>query len=91
MILNLSAEVDKAYNVNNVMTQINGYIAMIKMFANQAGPEIAEALESLNVTNNGTTIKMNLGIPAAKVAEIRAKLQERAKQMQEQQSNGPRN
>ena len=49
----------------------------------------AEALESLDITNNGTTIKMNLGIPAAKVAEIRAKIQERAKQMQES-SNGPR-
>ena len=89
MILNLNAEVDKVYNVNNVMTQVNGYIAMIKMFANQVGPEIGEAANMITSTNNGTTIKLNLDIPAAKVAEIKAKLQERAKQMQES-SNGAR-
>ena len=89
MILNLNAEVDKANNVNDVLTQVNGYIAMIKMFAGQIGPEMAEAANMITVTNNGTTIKLNLNIPAAKVAEIKAKLQERAKQMQES-SNGAR-
>ena len=85
MVFNLNAEVDKAENVNNVMTQINGYLAMIKMFAGQAGPEIAEAVNMLTATNTGTTIKLSLDIPAEKVAEIKAKIQERAKQLQDQQ------
>ena len=91
MILNLNAEVDKAENVNNVLTQVNGYIAMIKMFSSQV-PEITEAVNMLTATSEGTTIKLNLNIPAAKVAEIKAKLQEKAKQMQEQHGgpNAPR-
>jgi hypothetical protein len=84
MVFNLNAEVDKAENVNNVMTQVNGFIAMIKMFATQAGPEISEAVNMLTATNNGTTIKLSLDIPAEKVAEIKAKLQEKAKQMEQQ-------
>ena len=88
LVFNLNAEVDKKENVNNVMTQVNGYLAMIKMFANQAGPEIAEAANMLTATNNETTIKLSLDIPAEKVAEIKAKIQERAKQMQEQQKGG---
>ena len=70
------------------MTQVNGYLAMIKMFAGQAGPEIAEAVNMLTATNTETTIKLSLDIPAAKVAEIKAKIQERAKQLQEQQKGG---
>ena len=85
LVFNLNAEVDKDENVNNVMTQVNGYLAMIKMFAGQAGPEIAEAVNMLTATNTGKTIKLSLDIPAEKVAEIKAKIQERAKQMQEQQ------
>lgn len=87
MIFNLNAEVDKADNVNNVLTQINGYIAMVKMFASQV-PEIQEAVNMLTATNEGTTIKLNLNIPAAKVKEIKAKLEERAKKMQEPNGAG---
>ncbi len=92
-ILNAKAIVNKSENVNDVMNSINGYIAMIKMFSAQV-PEITEAVNMLTASSEGTTIKLNLNIPAAKVAEIKAKLQEKAKQMQEQQSNesnGPRN
>ena len=88
LVFNLNAEVDKKENVNNVMTQVNGYLAMIKMFAGQAGPEIAEAANMLTATNTETTIKLSLDVPAAKVAEIKAKIQERAKQLQEQQKGG---
>ena len=88
VVFNLNAEVDKKENVNNVMTQVNGYLSMIKMFANQAGPEIAEAVNMLTATNTETTIKLSLDIPAEKVAEIKAKIQERAKQLQEQQKGG---
>ncbi len=92
MIFNLNAEVDSAENVNTVMTSVNGYIAMIKMFSAQL-PEVQEAVNMLTATNEGTTIKLNLNIPAAKVAEIKAKLEERAKQFQEQKggdANAPR-
>ena len=84
MVFNLNAEVDKAENVNNVLTQVNGFVAMIKMFASQAGPEISEAVNMLTASNTGTTIKLSLDIPAEKVAEIKAKLQEKAKQMEQQ-------
>ena len=90
-VFNLNAEVDKAENVTNVMTQVNGYLAMIKMFAGQAGPEIAEAVNMLTATSEGTTIKLSLDVPAEKVAEIKAKIQEKAKQMQEQQEKGGAN
>ncbi len=92
MVFNLNAEVDKAENVNTVMTSVNGYIAMIKMFSAQL-PEVQEAVNMLTATNEGTTIKLNLNIPAAKVAEIKAKLEERAKKLQEQNggdANAPR-
>ena len=88
IIFNLSAEVDKVYNVNNVITSINGYITMIKMFASKQIPELGEAL-NFKSSSSGTTIDLNLNIPAAKVAEIKDKLEERAKQMQES-SNSPR-
>ncbi len=84
MVFNLNAEVDKPENVNNVMTQVNGFVAMIKMFAGQAGPEISDAVNMLTASNTGTTIKLSLDIPAEKVAEIKAKLQEKAKQMEQQ-------
>ena len=79
LVFNLNIEVDKKENVNNVMTQVNGYLAMIKMFAGQAGPEIAEAANMLTATNTETTIKLSLDVPAAKVAEIKAKIEEKAK------------
>jgi uncharacterized protein YdbL (DUF1318 family) len=91
LVLNFNATVDNEKNVNTVLTQINGYIAMVKMFAGQA-PEIAEAINMLSATNEGTTIKLNLNIPAAKVAEIKAKLEERAKKLQQggNDANAPR-
>ncbi len=93
MVLNFTANVNNISNVNNVLNQINGYIAMIKMFASAQAPEISEALNYLNATTNGTTINLNFDIPSTKVAEIRSKLQERAKNIQDNKPiyNQPQN
>ena len=91
LVLNAKAIVNKSENVSDVMNSINGYIAMIKMFAGEGIPELGEALDTLKSSIFGTTININLDIPASKVAEIKAKIQARARQIQEQQSNGPRN
>lgn len=93
MVFNLSAEIDDAKNVETVMTQLNGYVAMIKMFAAQE-PAVAEIVNMLNVASEGTSVKMSLNVPAEKLAELKAKLEEKAKQMQEQNkangANAPR-
>ncbi len=86
MVFNLSAEIDDAKNVETVMTQLNGYVAMIKMFAAQE-PAVAEIVNMLTVTSEGTSVKMGLNVPAEKLAELKAKLEEKAKQMQEQKAN----
>lgn len=91
LVFNLNAEIDKKENVESVMTQINGYVAMLKMFASQS-PEAAEIMNMLSVSNAGTTVKLNLNVPAEKLKEIKAKLEKKAKELQNDNGvNAPRN
>ena len=81
IIFNLFAEVDDAKNVNEVLTQVNGYVAMLRMFTTDA-PEVAEILNLLQVSNENASIKLALNVPADKVQEIKKMLEERAKKLQ---------
>jgi hypothetical protein len=78
-----NGEVDKKENVETVMTSLNGFLAMLKMFAGQA-PEAAEVLNMIKLTANGTTVAINLNVPRAKLEEIKKKMEERIKQMKQQ-------
>lgn len=79
---NFNGEVDKKENVETVMTSLNGFLAMLKMFAGQA-PEAAEVLNMIKLTANGTTVAINLSVPKAKLDEIKKKMEERIKEMKQ--------
>ena len=79
---NFNGEVDKKENVETVMTSLNGFLAMLKMFAGQA-PEAAEILNLVKVSSAGTTVKINLNVPKAKLEAIKKKIEERIKQQKE--------
>lgn len=92
MIFNLLAEVDDEKNVDTVMTQLNGFAAMLKMFAAQS-PEAAEILNLLEISKDKTNVKLSLNVPAEKMAELKKKLEEKAKELQEKKGldiNAPR-
>jgi hypothetical protein len=78
-----NGEVDKKENVNTVMTSLNGFLAMLKMFAGQA-PEAAEVLNMVKIASEGKTVAINLNVPKAKLEEIKKKMEERVKQMKMQ-------
>ncbi len=78
---NFNGEVDKKENVETVMTSLNGFLAMLKMFAGQA-PEAAEVLNMVKLTSAETSVKISLNVPKAKLEEIKKKMEDRIKQMQ---------
>lgn len=82
IIFNFNGEVDKKENVENVMTALNGFLAMLKMFAAQA-PEAAEIMNMIKLTANETTVQISLNVPKAKLEEIKAKMEQRVKEMKE--------
>lgn len=77
-----NGEVDKKENVETVMTSLNGFLAMLKMFAGQA-PEAAEVLNMVKLTAKETTVAINLSVPKAKLEEIKAKMEQRIKEMKQ--------
>ncbi|MDN5280785.1 MAG: hypothetical protein PWR01_4750 [Clostridiales bacterium] len=77
-----NGEVDKKENVDTVMTSLNGFLAMLKMFAGQA-PEAAEVLNMVKLEAKGTTVAINLNVPKAKLEEIKKKMEQRVKEMQQ--------
>ncbi len=82
IVFNFNSEVDKKENVEGVMTALNGFLAMLKMFAAQA-PEAAEVMNMIKLTANETTVQINLNVPKAKLEEIKAKMEQRVKEMKE--------
>lgn len=78
-----NGQVDKKENVETVMTSLNGFLAMLKMFAAQA-PEAAEILNMVKLTANGTTISINLNVSKTKLEEIKKKLEDRIQQMKQE-------
>jgi len=82
IIFNFNGEVDKKENVENVMTALNGFLAMLKMFAAQA-PEAAEIMNMIKLAANETTVQISLNVPKAKLEEIKAKMEQRVKEMKE--------
>ncbi len=82
IVFNFNGEVDKKENVENVMTALNGFLAMLKMFAAQA-PEAAEVMNMIKLTAAETTVQINLNVPKAKLEEIKAKMEQRVKEMKE--------
>jgi hypothetical protein len=78
-----NGEVDKKENVDTVMTSLNGFLAMLKMFAAQA-PEAAEVLNMIKLTAKGTTVAINLNVPKAKLEEIKKKMEQRINEMKQQ-------
>lgn len=77
-----NGEVDKKENVETVMTSLNGFLAMLKMFAGQA-PEAAEVLNMVKLTAKEKTVAINLNVPKAKLEEIKLKMEQRIKEMQQ--------
>lgn len=82
IIFNFNGEVDKKENVENVMTALNGFLAMLKMFAAQA-PEAAEVMNMIKLTAAETTVQISLNVPKAKLEEIKTKMEQRVKEMKE--------
>jgi hypothetical protein len=79
---NFNGEVDKKENVETVMTSLNGFLAMLKMFAGQA-PEAAEVLNLVKLSANETTVQISLNVPKAMLEEIKKKMEQRIKEMKE--------
>jgi hypothetical protein len=82
IVFNFNGEVDKKENVDMVLTSLNGFLAMLKMFAAQA-PEAAEVLNMVKLTSKGTTVAVNLNVPKAKLEEIKKKMEDRIKEMKQ--------
>ncbi|GAB4275261.1 MAG: hypothetical protein Kow0029_16210 [Candidatus Rifleibacteriota bacterium] len=77
-----NGEVDKKENVETVMTSLNGFLAMLKMFAAQA-PEAAEVLNMVKLTAKGTTVAINLNVPRAKLEEIKKRMEQKINEMKQ--------
>jgi len=75
---NFTGEVDKKENVDQVMTSLNGFLAMIKMMAAQS-PEAAEVLNMIKVEAVDTAAKITLNVSKAKLDEIKKKIEEKMK------------
>jgi len=84
---NFNGEVDKKENVETVMTSLNGFLAMLKMLTGQA-PEIGEILNMVKLSNAETTVQIALNVPKAKLDEIKAKMEQRIKEMKEKGATG---
>lgn len=84
---NFNGEVDKKENVENVMTALNGFLAMLKMFAGQA-PEAGEVMNMIKLSANETTVQISLSVPKAKLEEIKLKMEQRVKEMKEKGAMG---
>ncbi|NCB38138.1 MAG: hypothetical protein EOM80_05150 [Erysipelotrichia bacterium] len=84
---NFNGEVDKKENVEAVMTSLNGFLAMLKMFAGQV-PEAAEILNLIKVASTETTVQIGLNVPKVKLEEIKKKMEERIKEMKEKGEAG---
>lgn len=79
---NFNGEVDKKENVDTVMTSLNGFLAMLKMFAGQA-PEAGEILNLVKISSKETTVQISLNVPKAMLEEIKKKMEQRVKEMKE--------
>ncbi len=77
---NFNGEVDKKENVENVMTSLNGFLAMLKMITGQA-PEAGEILNMIKLSTKETTVQISLNVPKAKLDEIKAKMEQRIAEM----------
>ena len=75
---NFMGEVDKKENMDQVMTALNGFLAMVKMIAGQT-PEAAEVLNLIKVEADGTTAKISMQVAKEKLDEIKKKIEERMK------------
>lgn len=83
IVFNFNGEVDKKENVENVMTALNGFLAMLKMFAAQA-PEAAEIMNMIKLNANETTVQIGLNVPKAKLEEIKKKMEQRVEELKKQ-------
>ncbi|PKL48511.1 MAG: hypothetical protein CVV42_09495 [Candidatus Riflebacteria bacterium HGW-Riflebacteria-2] len=79
---NFNGEVDKKENVETVTTSLNGFLAMLKMLTAQA-PEVGEILNMVKISTGATTVQIALSVPKAKLDEIKAKMEQRIKEMKE--------
>lgn len=79
---NFNGEVDKKENVETVMTSLNGFLAMLKMFAGQA-PEAGEILNLVKLSSKETTVQITLNVPKAMLEDIKKKMEQRVKEMKE--------
>lgn len=78
LTFNFTGEVDKKENLDQVMTSLNGFLAMLKMVAGQT-PEAAEILNMIKVSAEETSAKISLSVPKAKLDEAKKKIEERMK------------
>lgn len=78
-----NGKVDKEENTNQVLTSLNGFLAMLKMFAGQA-PEAGEILNLVNISSDKDIVRISLNVPQKKLQEIREKMENRMQEMQPQ-------
>ena len=76
---NFMGEVDKKENMDQVMTSLNGFLAMVKMIGGQ-NPQAAEVLNMIKLEADGTTAKISMKVTAEKIEEIKKKIQDQIKQ-----------
>lgn len=84
IVFDFNGVVDKKENVETVLTSLNGFLAMLKMFTAQA-PEAAEILNLVKISAKEKTVQVNLNVPKATLDKIKAQMEARMKSMQEQQ------
>ena len=84
IVFNFNGAVDKKENVETVLTSLNGFLAMLKMFTAQA-PEAAEILNLVKISSKDSNVQINLNVPKATLDKIKAQMEARMKSMQEQQ------
>ncbi len=75
---NFCGEIDKKENMAPLETSLQGFLAMIKMFAGNT-PEAGEILNMVKIECADTTAKVSLNVSKEKLDEVRKKIEERIK------------
>jgi hypothetical protein len=78
LAFNFTGEVDKKESMDQVMTSLNGFLAMIKMLAGNS-PQAAEVLNMVKIEAADTTAKISLNVAKEKLEELRKKVEEQMK------------
>jgi hypothetical protein len=81
LTFSLIADVDKKENMEAVMTNLNGYLGILKVTGAQS-PEAMEILNMIKVESADNTAKVTLNVTKAKLDEVKKKIEDKMKATQ---------